>query len=182
MSGKFLVAFNRTLGHEGGLSNHAADRGGLTKYGVTAATWRAYCAEVRPLDLRSVAEITLEDAQAVYARGYWSPLGLDAVEDVDVAAEIFDTAVNCGPGRAAEIAQEAVNLLRPESVGALVVDGRMGPLTRQALNALVRLGHKQALIAALNFYQASHYVGIIRRDPSQRVFVRGWMKRAFAGA
>lgn len=182
MSMNFLTAFNRTLGHEGGLSNHPADRGGLTKYGITAATWRAYCAEVRPNDLRSVAEITLEDAQAVYARGYWAPLGLDAVEDVDVAAEIFDTAVNCGTGRAAEIAQRAVNLLRRESEATLVVDGRMGPLTRQALNMLVRSGHKKALLAALNFFQGAHYAGIVERDPTQRVFIRGWMKRVYAGA
>lgn len=177
MTAAFEHAFSQTLIHEGGYSNHPSDRGGATKYGITAATWHAYKAEVRPNDGRSVAEITLDDAAAVYCRGYWAPMGLDAVLDRDVSAEIFDTAVNCGVSRAAKIAQEAFNLVRPELVPELAVDGRLGPVSRHAINNFVKSGHKDALLAALNFFQASHYVGLIRKDPSQRVFVRGWMKR-----
>ena len=36
-------ALEYLLEHEGGWSNHAADRGGATMYGVTQATYNAYC-------------------------------------------------------------------------------------------------------------------------------------------
>lgn len=184
MSAAFEYAFKHTVGAEGGISNHPADRGGLTKFGITHITWAAYCAEVRPMDRRTVDQITLDDAKAVYAYIFWQPLGLDALADSEVAAEIFDTAVNCGLGTAAEIAQRAANLIRPEGGAsfALVVDGRMGPVTRRGLNLLIHSGYRLPLLAALNAYQAAHYIAIVEKNPSQRAFIRGWMKRTLVNA
>jgi len=181
MSVSFDAAFLSTLNHEGGLSDHPSDRGGLTKYGITAATWQAYCNDVQPSDRRSVRDITLEDAKSVYRRNYWDSLGLDSV-DAAIAAEVFDTAVNCGVGTAARLAQRAFNLIRIDGATPLLVDGKLGPITRARLNEMVRLGYRQSLLGSLNAYQAIHYIDIVERNPSQRVFIRGWMKRCAGGA
>lgn len=178
----FDYAFSHTIGEEGGLSNHPDDHGGMTKFGVTHAVWRAYCAESRPLDIRGVSEITLDDAKGVYANLYWAPLNLDMIRDAEVAAEIFDTGVNCGIVAAAKMAQRAFNLLRLAGMPDLSVDGRMGPVTRQALNSLIDKGYRRALLAALNAYQAIYYIEIVERNPSQRAFIRGWMKRTLVNA
>lgn len=177
MTAAFEYAFARTIGHEGGYSNNPADRGGATKYGVTAATWAAYRAEVRPLDRREVDQITLDDAKAVYAHGWWQPLGLDYIDDSRVSAEIFDTAVNCGARDAVEWAQRAVNVTCRGICAKVKVDGRMGPITRQAVNAVGRK-RPSVLLRVMNILQGAHYVALAEGDTTQEAFLGGWLERA----
>lgn len=176
MSRAFEYAFAQTLAREGGYTNNPHDSGGETKFGVTAATWAAYCAELRPNDRRPVRDITLDDAKGVYAYGYWAPLGLDNIADQRISAEIFDTAVNCGLKTAAEIAQRAVNLTRKDLVPRLEVDGRLGPITRQALNT-VAAKYPIPLLAALNGFQFERYVELAEKYPKNREFLNGWLAR-----
>ena len=58
----FDECFEKLIGHEGELSNHPADKGGLKKYGISQ---RAYPA----LD---IAALTLDTAKEIYRRDYWS--------------------------------------------------------------------------------------------------------------
>lgn len=165
----FAWAVGVTLGHEGVFSNHSWDPGGATKYGITEAVARSYGVDVRTL--------TVEQAQGIYFEEYWRPIGLDAVagDSWRVAAEIFDTAVNCGLGRASKIAQQAASEIFGESVA---VDGYIGPLTRAALGRIVRKGYEDHLVHALNGYQFEFYLGLLRRGhPAARHSIRGWMMR-----
>lgn len=176
MSRAFEYAFAQTIAREGLYTNNPNDSGGETKFGVTAATWAAYCAELRPLDRRGVRDITLDDAKGVYAHGYWEPLGLDHIADHRISAELFDTAVNCGLKTAAEIAQRAVNLTRKELVAPITVDGRLGPITRQAINTIAAK-YPIPLLAALNGFQFERYVELAEKYPKNREFLNGWLSR-----
>lgn len=69
--------------------NDPEDPGGETKYGISK---RAY----PRLDIKN---LTLEDASAIYKRDYWNAAGCDDLDD-SLALVVFDTAVNCGVGRA----------------------------------------------------------------------------------
>ena len=57
--GDFQHCIDRILAEEGGQSNHPADPGGLTKFGISQ---RAY-------PTRDIAHLTL--AEALYRRDYW---------------------------------------------------------------------------------------------------------------
>lgn len=99
-SSGFLLAVSRTLDAEGLLSDDRRDRGGRTKYGITARLAARY-------GFPDVDALTREDAIGIYHAEFWGGLALDRIEDVDVAAEVFDTAVNMGQHAAVEAAQQA---------------------------------------------------------------------------
>lgn len=164
-------AFDRavtiTLREEGGarLANHTFDPGGKTKYGISQKSYPKINIEL------------LTEAQAIdiYYRDYWVPLHLGAIHSRYVAAEIFDTAVNCGVSTSALIAQRAVNMLSFGQV--LKEDGDMGPMTIDALNDLSRR-YTLPLVVCLNLCQGIRYVEILKSNPKDfKYFIKGWMKR-----
>ncbi|CAA9545731.1 MAG: GH108 [uncultured Sphingosinicella sp.] len=98
---------DEVIGREGGYSNHPADRGGPTRWGVTEAVARAHGFAG---DMRSFPR---EEAVAIYRRIYWLRPGFDRVAELApaIAAELFDTGVNMGPEVAAGFLQRALNAL-----------------------------------------------------------------------
>lgn len=83
----FLQAFALVIGEEGGYVDDPNDPGGETKFGISK---RAY----PNLD---IAQLTLEEAQALYQRDYWDKLNLDALS-WEMSLILFDAAVNQGHG------------------------------------------------------------------------------------
>lgn len=160
MSPAFLRAFDLTIGKEGGYSDDPDDRGGETKFGISK---RSYPEE-------NIKGLTILRAQQIYYDDFWLPLWLDEVLSSSIAAEIFDTAVNAGKTRAVEIAQRALNYLGTK----VAVDGKMGSETVGAINAYQ---YEDALLKTLNGLQFMHYYNLIRSDPSQAKFARGWLRR-----
>jgi len=163
----FDLAFGQTLGHEGGYSNDPDDPGGETKFGISK---RQYPNE-------DIEGLTIERAKEIYRRDYWDKLRLDEVRDPEVAAEIFDTAVNTGIGPAIKIAQRALEFLGQ----ALVVDGAMGAQTLTALNDWC-VRDAEVLFKALNGEQYRLYRTIVegwaragKKNPFK--FSAGWMRR-----
>jgi lysozyme family protein len=157
-SAQFENAFERTLGEEGGYVSDPDDPGGETKYGISK---RSYPGE-------DIANLSMERAKEIYYRDFWTRLSLDLVRG-DVAAEVFDTAVNMGRAAAVQIAQEAGNYLG----ASLKVDGQMGYLTASALNRIA----SPDLLKVLNGLQLARYVGLVRDDPQRQKYARGWLKR-----
>ena len=160
MMADFDKAVERTFDFEGGYVNHRQDKGGATKYGISA---RSYPDE-------DIENLTLERAKFLYRRDYWDPLKLDQIVDQVIADEFFDTAVNMGLRTAAQIAQEALGYL-----GVKVdVDGNMGPQTIAAVNSY---RHKDVLLKTMNGLQFMRYINIVKVNPEQKVFFRGWLSR-----
>lgn len=170
----FEAALARVLALEGGYVNDPADRGGETRYGITAATARRHG---YPGDMTG---LPLETARAIYRAEYWAPLRLDAVaaRHAPLAGRLFDIAVHLGPGTAGQFLQRALNLLNRgrRLFPDLAVDGRIGPATLAALDAL---GPRDPplLERLLWAYQARRYLEIIEHDPAQERFTRGWFAR-----
>ena len=108
----FELAVELTLQKEGLLSDHKDDAGGLTKYGISKAAYPT-------LD---IANLTKEQAIAIYKRDYWKKAQCDEIPyPLDVM--LFDTAVNHGVVKAVKILQESIGV---------VADGVMGQKTRAA--------------------------------------------------
>lgn len=149
----FDTAFDRLIGFEGGYSNHPADPGGETMWGVTAAVARAngYVGAMR--------DLPRETAKAIYRKQYWNAVCADHLPFV-VAFQVFDAAVNHGPANAAKWLQGAVGTAQ---------DGVMGPITLAAAARMVP--HLLALL--FNARRLAFYTDL----PTWPDFGRGWARR-----
>ena len=125
----FDKAFEKLLGHEGDFSDHAADPGGQTRFGVTEAVARenGYTGDMR--------ELPVDLAKRIYRQRYWDAVRADDLP-APVRYPVFDAAVNSGPGQAVRWLQRALGVAD---------DGRIGPITMGA----ARVANGEALKAAI---------------------------------
>lgn len=136
---------------EGDYSDHKADPGGKTRFGVTEATARrvGYKGDMR--------ELPLELAKRIYLEDYWRPMRCDELpEEVRYAA--FDAAVNSGVPQATVWLQRAAGT-KP--------DGILGPQTLAAAKGTPQL-EKKLLAQRLRF---------LADRPTWPAFGRGWARR-----
>lgn len=127
-SENFEVTFDRLIGHEGEYTNNRADpgnwTGGAVGSGILKGTKFGIAANTYPnLDIKN---LTLADAKAIYYRDFWLKLGCEDYHSA-IAFQVFDAGVNHGRGNAARFLQRAVGVAD---------DGRIGPITKRAVNAL----------------------------------------------
>lgn len=167
---------DRTVAKEGSYSNHPADRGGPTNWGITEQTARAhgYAGDMK--------HMPREDALRIYRQIYWLRPEFDRVASIypKVAEELFDTGVNMGPGTASKFLQRALNALNRGAAdyGDIVADGDIGPGTIYALKEYARkrgIAGENVLLKALEILQGSRYFDIVEKSPSQEVFLYGWI-------
>lgn len=158
------------LRREGGFSEHPLDRGGATNYGITQRTLSRYFG--RAATVREVRELTPDLARDIYEQNYYLGPGIHRLPDL-VQPFIFDSAVNHGPRRAIRFLQ---NVCNDAGLGPVDVDGAVGPQTVDAARrAVEEMG--PVLLAALIEERRNFYHLIVQADPSQEVFLRGWLRR-----
>jgi len=168
----FEYAFIKTLGAEGGYSDDPFDKGGETNLGITKAVFEDALNRMVISGVSDVKDLTVAQAKAIYKVDYWHKIRLGEVKSREIAAEIFDIGVNAGTKRAILITQKALNYLGEN----LAEDGAMGPITLAAVNKWTEKD-KRALLICLNGCQFIWYIEIIKNNPSQKKFFRGWTKR-----
>lgn len=148
---KFEDAIGMLLTDEGGYVNNPNDAGGETKFGITKRTYPN-------LDIKN---LTVDTAKMIYRRDFWR---FDGIISQPLANKIFNMYVNMGH-TAIKIAQRMTNMID---------DGKWGPNTEKAVN-------QQEPVTFISRYRialAQHYLDIVEADPSQGVFLKGWLKRA----
>jgi lysozyme family protein len=167
---------DEVIGREGGYSNHPADRGGPTRWGVTEAIARAHGFAG---DMRGFPR---EEAVAVYRRLYWLRPGFDRVAELAprLAAELFDTGVNMGPEVAAGFLQRALNALNrgASDYPDIPIDRRIGDATLAALRGfLARRGPagETVLLKAVEALQGERYLRLAEQRPANEAFLYGWL-------
>ena len=103
---KFRRCHDVTKKWEGGCSDHPADPGGKTMYGVTEAVYHAWLRQ-QGKPLRPVRQITLAEAEQIYFEQYWVPSGGPSLAaGVDLAT--YDAAVNSGVSRGRQWLRAAI--------------------------------------------------------------------------
>lgn len=153
MSEKFDFAIPYILEHEGGYVNNPNDTGGETNFGI--------CKRQYPhLDIKN---LTKESAINIYRVDYWQHY-MESLSTL-VATKVFDISVNCGVKTAIKILQRAC--------GA-DVDGVVGPDTLMRCNTM----DQAELLQKICDRQMDYYNRIIEAKPSQKVFIKGWSRRA----
>lgn len=153
----FDTAFEATVGHEGVFSTDRNDPGNYTPDGVFKGTKFGISAKAYPqLDIEN---LTLEQAKLIYLRDYWERPRLDKLQP-QVAAQVFDGAVNSGP---------RVSIMWLQRALQINADGVIGPVTiSKSWEA-----HPDSVIRKYLGYRLSHMTDLAIW-PSQS---RGWARR-----
>ena len=136
------------------------DRGGATAWGITLQTASKFGVG----DVAGLFAISPEVVEAIY-RSFWK---FDQIEDQSVATKFFDLAVNCGMLAATRVVQAAL--------GNVDIDGAFGKKTLAAINGTC----PGVLMARIVMHAESRYRDIVRKNPIQQRFLRGWINRARA--
>lgn len=181
------LALPETLKHEGvrfrkgkpipgrtGYVNHPMDPGGETNMGVTRRVARrfGYRGPMKSIPYSTVLKI--------YDRGYWSKSRCGSIPHQGIAAELFDTAVNCGVKTAGRFLQNAMNKLNRggRDWSEVTVDGAVGPATIRVLKkALAFAPYIAVCIQRLqDSQQAVRYMQLCDKKPKFEVFMPGWTR------
>lgn len=149
----FNTAFDLLLGHEGGFSDHAADPGGKTNYGITEAVAReaGYTGDMR--------ELPMQLAKDIYLARFWRSIRADDLPP-GIRYAVFDAAVNSGPAQATKWLQRALGV---------EADGVIGPKTLAAAYAQDARALRLRMLAQRLRFMA----GL----PNWPAFSRGWARR-----
>lgn len=161
----------RLIDREGGFVDHPADRGGVTKFGVTRPLFKLWRKEIggyvpRTDDELATAIRNLKRAEAaeIYRVMVYDRHRLGEIAAVQLRAHVLDCLVLHGP--------IAVRWL--QRAAEVEPDGLVGPVTLGAVNGEIWLTLNDRLFATRLRYLAK----IVRRDPTQAVFLPGWINRA----
>ena len=146
---------------EGGYVNNKHDKGGATMCGVTLATYRQWYGPEKTV--RDLKNITYNEWKAIMKSGYWDKAKCDLLRNQSVAEIIADWCVNSG----------TKVLKTVQSLAGAKPDGIIGPKSVAAINTCDQRMLHQRLFAQRVLY----YENIVRRNPSQKVFLKGWMNR-----
>lgn len=165
------LTFDDCVGHvfdvEKGFSIVRTDRGNWTggeigvgelwgtNHGISAPFFAENYPNLRPKDL------TKEQARGMLKKHFWDANKCDSIPNI-VRLHFFDVAVNSGGKRAV--------ILLQRSIGSHD-DGKIGDQTRG--------NFKYANIPAFEMARSDYYVDIVRKDVSQLVNLKGWLRRIF---
>ncbi len=143
-------AFPIVIDLEGGLVNNPADPGGVTKFGISKRSYPNV----------DVANLTLDQAKAIYQRDFWAPLRCDYLP-WPINALLFEAAVNVGPSEGVKALQAAIGV---------IADGSIGPATISAV------GHAKTadLVPRFMAKLGVHYASLGKPE-----FLEGWLFREF---
>lgn len=188
----FELAYGETELHEGGYVDDPVDRGGETHRGVTRRFhpewpgWEMIDRIKRDHPQDFIKRIDDSEqlaglAKDLYRQRYWLPIRGDEIPDQPIANKLFDIGVNQGVQRSVGYLQEGLNLLNRDQQNYLDVeiDGKIGQHTLGTLRQFLELENRRPdyLLKLMNLMQVNYYVEIMRRDPTQERFARGWLNR-----
>lgn len=168
----FPYAFQMLMEHEGGFVNHPSDPGGATKYGISLR-WLKLQGEIGDIDddgdvdVDDIRALSPEMARDFYRIHWWDRYGYAHLNNREVAAKIFDLAVNMGGRQAHKLLQRACCAAGYPAVD----DGILGPKTLKAANS----SDAKILLGALRSEAACFYRSLHKPE-----FIKGWLRRAYA--
>lgn len=162
---------------EGDFTDHPADKGGPTRFGITQAVARqmGYAGPMQ--------EFPQGLAESIYRTKYFVGPGFDKVAliSTSIAEELFDTGVNMGVGVPGPWLQRLLNAFTDSP--ALTVDGKIGPATINALRAFINrrgTAGEMVMVRGLNCLQGARYLEITEARPQNKAFIYGWLLNRIA--
>ena len=162
MTTNFERAVNKVLAHEGGFVNDPADPGGATNLGITIKTlsdWLGFSASVD-----DVRNLTRGTAVSIYKENYWDAVRGDQILSYPIAFSLFDQAVNKGPSKAIQFAQEVLGVYPSGRMDSELVDRINNSDERDFVNKFLDRSEK-------------HYYNLVSSNSTLQKFLNGWLYR-----
>jgi lysozyme family protein len=173
---KFNLALLKVLSHEGGYVNDPDDLGGETYKGIARnshSTWEGWeiidkgkKGPAFPANMIKHARLQ-QLVEQFYFDTFWKPLNAEQIQNQTSADSVFDFAVNSGLTTSARLVQ---------SIVGAKIDGCVGEITLNKINSM-DFGHFQA---ALTVAKMEYYMNIIRKRPTSKKFLLGWISRSLS--
>lgn len=150
---------------EGGYVHHKNDKGGATNRGVTYNTWEDYCKRKgKEASLTTLRHMTKEEWRDIFTEHSWNPWQADKIASQRVANICVEWSWMSGARTAIKKVQKLLGV---------TADGIVGPKTLAAIN-----GHSgDALFGQIKELRKKFYYGIVKQDPTQQIFLKGWLNR-----
>jgi len=185
----FKEAQEKTMEFEGGYVNDSADRGGETYRGISRKNWPRWdgwsivdkVKRENPKTFKKVLNSMMKDealnalVEDFYKEHFWDVFRGDYITSQKLANVIYDCAVNSGITRPIKWLQASLNDIVNSK---LSVDGKYGNNTHNiVLMALQTPENEVLLVKDINRQRRNFYNDIVRRNPSQKKFLKGWLRR-----
>lgn len=148
-----------------GWANDPDDGGGATMCGITIGTYEGYCRTKgypKPTTER-LKNISAEQWLDVLKTLFWDKWKADEIKSQPLANILVDWVWASG----------AYGIKNPQSILGVTADGIVGPKTLAVLNA----ADPKKLFQQIHNARVNFIEDIIRRNPSQKKFRKGWLRR-----
>lgn len=160
-----LVPF--ILKWEGGFVNDPIDKGSATNMGVSIATWRqvGYDKDLDgDIDVDDLRLLTNDEVvNRVLKPHYWDRWQGDRIISQSVANILVDWIWGSGVS----------GIKIPQRILGVAQDGVVGPVTLAAVNAR----DPRKFFETIKKEREIFLLNIVKRDPSQNRFLKGWLNR-----
>jgi len=133
-------------------SNHPADKGGPTKYGITQRTLQRH--REAPVSIDDVRNLTETEARMIYWKDYVDGPGFALIQDPALVGLLVDSSVQHGADDAIAWLQRALKVK---------VDGKLGPVTATAANSRPL----RTVYAEVLAQRCSYYGRLVSDDPKR---------------
>ncbi len=168
----FSFAVDYMLMNEGGLIENAHDEGGITNFGISLRFYKTVLPQAIAEDIKS---LNIDQAKEIYKKYFWEESRWPEINCQVTANMVFDMHVNMGLAAATKILQRALCSVAGNSIWCLD-DAIFGDNTLYLINHLREL---DLFVIAIRSERAAYYREIVIRDPSQKMFLDGWLNRAY---
>ena len=146
---------------EGGYSDNPNDRGGATNSGVTLAVYQSvYGKNKTKNDLK---RMTNDQWNYIFTKLYWNKWKADEIKNQSIANILVDWIWMSGLGTIKKI----------QSLFGLTADGIVGNKTISYINS----NNQEEIFKKIWNRRKSFYESLVKNNPSQKVFLKGWMNR-----
>ena len=147
---------------EGGFVDDPMDRGGATNKGITIGTFRNFYGKEATVE--QLKNITDEQWLHIFKSGYWDKWKADDIENQSIANIVVDWAWGSGA---------ATSIKQVQKILGVAVDGIVGDDTLTAIN----IAGQRSLFVKIHNRRIEFVENIVKRDPSQARFPKGWKNR-----
>lgn len=160
---------NDIIRREGGFVNHPADKGGATKYGITAATLGSWRGLKRNATTAEVQNLTQNEAEQIYYKNYIQKPGFENINFYPLLNLLVDFGVHSGTARAVKALQNCLGV---------TADGIFGVKSNAALqNVLSDINKTKALYYQVLVNRTKFLMNFVAKNSSQLCFLNGFTNR-----
>ena len=146
---------------EGGFANHPQDKGGATNKGVTLSTYKMVYGKDKTVD--DLKNMTESQWNYIFKKLYWDKWKADSIKNQSIANILVDWVWMSGLGTIKKI----------QSLFGLTADGIVGNKTISYINS----HDQEEVFNKIWNRRKSFYESLVKNNPSQKVFLKGWMNR-----